>query len=63
MLKQISVLQACEEKRAEEKRITRAWKFGFICAVFGIALTWFRNKDFEYPLIDVTPPVGYLGMQ
>jgi hypothetical protein len=63
MLKQISVLQACEEKRAEEKRITRAWTFGFICAVFCICLTWFRNKDFEYPLIDVTPPVGYLGMQ
>jgi hypothetical protein len=63
MLKQISVLQACEQKRAEEKRITRAWTFGFICAVFGVALTWFRNKNFEYPLIDVTPPVGYLGMQ
>jgi hypothetical protein len=52
-----------EEKQAEEKRITRACKFGFICAIFCIALTWFRNKDFEYPLIDVTPPVGYLGMQ
>jgi hypothetical protein len=62
MLKQITMLQACEEKRAEEKRITRAWTFGFICAVFGIALTWFRNKDFEYPLIDVTEPIGYLGM-
>jgi len=63
MLKQISVLQACEQKRAEEKRITRAWTFGFICAVFGVGLTWFRNKDFEYPLIDVTAPVGYLGIQ
>jgi len=52
-----------EEKRAEEKRITRAWTFGFICAVFGVGLTWFRNKDFEYPLIDVTAHVGYLGMQ
>jgi hypothetical protein len=52
-----------EEKRAEEKRITRVWTFGFICAVFGVGLTWFRNKDFEYLLIDVTAPVGYLGMQ
>jgi len=52
-----------EEKLAEEKRITRAWTFGFICAVFGVGLTWFRNKDFEYPLIDVTAPVGYLGIQ
>jgi hypothetical protein len=51
-----------EEKLAEEKRITRAWKFGFICAVFGIALTWFRNKNFEYSLIDVTAPIGYLEM-
>jgi hypothetical protein len=56
-------IEACEEKQAKEKHISRLCFFGFICTVFGVGLIWFRNKEFKYPLIDVTPPRGYLGMQ
>lgn len=56
-------IEACEEKQAKEKRISRLCFFRFICAIFGVGLIWFRNKEFKYPLIDVTPPRWYLRMQ